>query len=207
MKQDAEAEGGAQFTARSDPRITRVGRFLRRTSLDELPQIWNVLRGDMSLVGPRPEDPRFVAMRRGDFDEILTIRPGLTGLSQLAFAEERAILAGKDPIACYTTRLLPQKCALDRLYARKASVALDLRIAWWTAAAVLLRRQVAVHRGTGRLTLRRRPAPVAVAGQPPVAVARPAAAVAIAEPPVALADAAAAVATEDTAPAVARLTG
>src|SRR4051794_35387309 len=118
MRHDAV---GAPLTAAHDPRLTRVGAVLAATRLDELPQLWHVLRGEMSLVGPRPEDPRFVAMRPEDFEEILTIRPGLTGLSQLAFAEERSILAGKDPIACYTTRLLPQKCALDRLYARKAS--------------------------------------------------------------------------------------
>src|SRR5919199_4146563 len=132
--------------------------MLVRLRLDELPQFWHVLRGEMSLIGPRPEDPDFVARRPQDYEEILQVRPGITGLSQLAFAEERVILPPDDPISYYVARLLPQKCAIDRLYARQASLATDLRIVAWTLIALVLRRPVAVHRGTGRLSVRRRPA-------------------------------------------------
>jgi lipopolysaccharide/colanic/teichoic acid biosynthesis glycosyltransferase len=149
---------GAALTVANDARLTRVGAFLTKTRLDEIPQLWHVLRGEMSLIGPRPEDPDFVARRPQDYEEILQVRPGITGLSQLAFAEERVILPPDDPISYYVDRLLPQKCAIDRLYARQASLATDLRIVAWTLIALVLRRPVAVHRGTGRLSVRRRPA-------------------------------------------------
>ena len=77
---------GAPLTMSEDDRFTRVGRFLARTKIDELPQLWHVLCGEMSLIGPRPEDPRFVAERFDDYSEILKVRPGVTGLSQIAFA-------------------------------------------------------------------------------------------------------------------------
>jgi lipopolysaccharide/colanic/teichoic acid biosynthesis glycosyltransferase len=149
---------GAALTVANDARLTRVGAFMTKTRVDELPQFWHVLRGEMSLIGPRPEDPVFVARRAEDYEEILQVRPGLTGLSQLAFAEERGILPQDDPVSYYVDRLLPQKCGIDRLYARQASLATDLRIVAWTLIALVLRRPVAVHRGTGRLSVRRRPA-------------------------------------------------
>lgn len=148
---------GLNLTTCDDHRLTWVGAILARTKLDELPQLINVLRGEMSLVGPRPEDPEFVAARRSDYDEILKVRPGMTGLSQLAFAEERRILSLADPVGDYLERILPQKCALDRLYVRYSCVRKDLSILGWTVVAVLLRRPVAVNRDTGRIGLRRRP--------------------------------------------------
>jgi lipopolysaccharide/colanic/teichoic acid biosynthesis glycosyltransferase len=148
---------GPALTAVNDGRFTRMGRFLARTKLDELPQLWNVLRGDMSLVGPRPEDPSFVRLQRTDFASILRLRPGMTGLSQLAFARESEILDEDDRSGDYVRRILPQKLELDRIYVERSSFLLDLLILRWTAAAVLLRRQVAVHRATGRLSARRRP--------------------------------------------------
>jgi lipopolysaccharide/colanic/teichoic acid biosynthesis glycosyltransferase len=158
---------GPGLTAADDGRFTRVGRLLARSKLDELPQLWNVLRGQMSLVGPRPEDPAFVATRPEDFALILVVRPGITGLSQLAFANESAILDPDDPVGHYLDRILPQKLELDALYASRRTVAMDVRILCWTAVAVVLRRDVAVHRGTGRATMRRRfrpsPAPVSSA--------------------------------------------
>jgi lipopolysaccharide/colanic/teichoic acid biosynthesis glycosyltransferase len=154
MRHDAR---GLALTARNDSRLTRAGAFLARTRLDELPQFWNVLRGDMSLIGPRPEDPAFVAERPGDYEEILTVRPGISGLSQLAYADERAILSDDDPVGDYLARVLPQKCALDRLYVRRATPLTDVRIALWTLAAVVLRVPVAVHRGTGATSSRRSP--------------------------------------------------
>jgi lipopolysaccharide/colanic/teichoic acid biosynthesis glycosyltransferase len=147
---------GAPLTMSGDARFTRIGRLLARTKIDELPQLWHVLRGEMSLIGPRPEDPGFVAERPDDYDEILQVRPGITGLSQIAFAEESEILCKVDPLEHYRSAIFPQKIRLDRMYAACPSVRMDLKILFWTAAAVLLRRQVAVHRETGRMNLRRR---------------------------------------------------
>lgn len=147
---------GAPLTMSEDERFTRVGRLLARTKIDELPQLWHVLNGEMSLIGPRPEDPDFVAERFDDYAEILRVRPGVTGLSQIAFAEESAILCKDDPIEHYRTRIFPQKIRLDRMYAAQPTLGRDLQILFWTCAAVLLRRQVAVHRESGRMNLRRR---------------------------------------------------
>lgn len=167
-KMHHHAAGGA-LTLVGDDRFTRVGRVLAQLKLDELPQLWNVLRGDMSLIGPRPEDPSFVDLHRDAYDEILSVRPGITGLSQLAFARESAILDPIDPVGFYTGRLLPQKMGLDCLYAREWTLAMDLRIFWWTFAAVVTRTDVAVYRETG--TLRRRVRPAVAVGQPAIAVA------------------------------------
>jgi lipopolysaccharide/colanic/teichoic acid biosynthesis glycosyltransferase len=146
---------GAPVTLSTDERFTSVGRVLARTKLDELPQLWNVLKGEMTLVGPRPEDPRFVAIRRGDYATILTVKPGMTGLCQLAFAKEGDLLARDDRIRDYLERLFPQKVALDLLYVDRRSLLLDLRILAWTAAAVLGRCDIAVDRSTGALGIRR----------------------------------------------------
>lgn len=150
---------GPPLTAHDDRRLTRVGRLLAGTRLDELPQLWHVLRGEMSLVGPRPEDPVFVAARADDFRVILSVRPGLSGFSQLAFADERRILSRADPITDYVDRLLPEKCALDRLYVQRMSLTTDLRVIAWTLVEMVLRRPVSVDRATGAMRLRRRPEP------------------------------------------------
>jgi lipopolysaccharide/colanic/teichoic acid biosynthesis glycosyltransferase len=157
MVADAERIGPLVSGSR-DPRITRVGAFLRATKLDELPQLINVFKGDMSLVGPRPEDPEFVELCRVDFATILTVRPGITGLSQLAFAKESELLDPARRIEDYVGRFLPQKIALDRAYVARRTLALDLKILAWTAAAVIVRQDVAVNRKTAALTARRRPA-------------------------------------------------
>jgi len=147
---------GAPLTMSEDERFTRVGRMLARTKLDELPQLWHVLCGEMSLIGPRPEDPDFVAERFDEYAEILRVRPGVTGLSQIAFAEESTILCKIDPMEHYRSRIFPQKIRLDSMYAARPSLRMDLSILFWSCAAVLLRRQVAVHRESGRMNLRRR---------------------------------------------------
>jgi len=149
---------GPPLTSADDDRFTRVGRFLARTKLDELPQLWNVLRGQMSLVGPRPEDPGFVAMYPAEYAKLARVRPGVTGLCQLAFAKEAQIIDDQDRVQVYAERFLPQKLAIDLLYARHRTFVLDLKIVFWTTV-VLLRKDVAVHRQTGQLTLRRRHAP------------------------------------------------
>lgn len=149
-----DGAGGPALTAARDERFTRIGAFLARAKLDELPQLWNVVRGNMSLVGPRPEDPSFVAAYRDDYDEILDVLPGITGPSQLAFVCESEILDPEDRVGHYMRGILPQKIGIDRMYASRRSLAMDLRILWWTVVAVVFRRQVAVHRETGRLSLR-----------------------------------------------------
>jgi lipopolysaccharide/colanic/teichoic acid biosynthesis glycosyltransferase len=145
---------GPRLTADGDERLTRVGAILARTKLDELPQLHNVLRGQMSVVGPRPEDPMFVGAYPTEFRHVLSVRPGVTGLSQLAFAKEALILARPELSGRYVDRLLPTKLAIDLLYVRKRSLRLDLAILGWTAAAVLLRKDVAVDRRTARLSVR-----------------------------------------------------
>ena len=158
---------GLPLTLSDDERFTRMGRWLAKYKLDEIPQFWHVLRGEMSLVGPRPESEVFVECFARDYDRILEARPGIVGLSQLAFAEESRILDPVDRTADYIERILPQKVAMDRLYVENQSFALDMRIVFWSAVAVLLQRPVAVHRETGRLTMRRsRTRPVASPVQP-----------------------------------------
>jgi len=146
---------GPALTVAEDDRLTRVGRVLARTKLDELPQLWNVLRGQMSLVGPRPEDPAFVATYAQHYAQILQVKPGMTGLCQLAFAKEANILDVGDRVEYYVSQLLPQKVALDQLYASRRSLLMDLRILVWTAVAVFGRCDVAVHRTAAKMTIRK----------------------------------------------------
>jgi lipopolysaccharide/colanic/teichoic acid biosynthesis glycosyltransferase len=147
---------GPGLTTAGDGRFTRVGAFLARTKLDELPQLWHVLRGDMSLVGPRPESQEFVAAHPDEYELITEVRPGILGLSQLAFASESAILDADDPITHYVQDILPQKVGLDVRYSRQRSFWLDLRILYWGVVAVVFRRPIAVHRQTLKLGRRRR---------------------------------------------------
>lgn len=151
-----EDPSGLSVTTLSDPRFTRIGRWLAKTKLDELPQLWNVLCGQMTLVGPRPEAPGFVEARHADYAKILAVKQGITGLSQLAFFEEMGILDVHDPIGLYESHIWPQKIALDQMYADRATLGWDLRILFWSVIGLLLRRPVAVHRTSGRLGLRRR---------------------------------------------------
>jgi lipopolysaccharide/colanic/teichoic acid biosynthesis glycosyltransferase len=169
---------GVALTAHGDERLTRVGGMLHRTRLDELPQLWDVLRGRMSLIGPRPEDPEFVALHADAYERILAVRPGITGVSQLAFAEEHKILDENDAVGDYVRRILPQKVGLDTLYAEKPRMRVDLAVLGWTVIALLLHKPVAVHRSTLRMTVRKRPRPshagdasVAIAEAPPQAYA------------------------------------
>jgi lipopolysaccharide/colanic/teichoic acid biosynthesis glycosyltransferase len=146
---------GSALTVAEDDRFTGVGRVLARTKLDELPQLWNVLKGEMSLVGPRPEDPTFVEARPKEYARILEVRPGMTGLCQLAFANEAAILDATDRVGDYVARLLPQKVVLDMLYASRRSLSLDFRILLWTVLAVVAGCEVAIDPTPARLTMRR----------------------------------------------------
>ena len=135
MRADAE---GLPLTVGDDPRITRAGRFLRRTRLDELPQFIDVLRGTMSLVGPRPEVPRYVALYPPALrDRVLAVRPGLTDPASLAFIDEAALLAAAaDPEREYVERILPAKLQRAAEYAETASLATDLAVLARTARAL-----------------------------------------------------------------------
>ncbi|HET6174597.1 MAG TPA: sugar transferase [Gaiellales bacterium] len=128
---------GPRLTLADDERVSGLGRMLARTKLDELPQLINVLRGEMALVGPRPEDPAYVALYPAEFEAITRVRPGITGLSQIKYRNETALLVGDDFETLYRNELLPQKIELDRYYASRRCLALDLRILGWTAVAIV----------------------------------------------------------------------
>jgi lipopolysaccharide/colanic/teichoic acid biosynthesis glycosyltransferase len=134
---------GPPITVSGDPRMTRAGRFLRFSKMDELPQLWNVLRGDMSMVGPRPEAPRFVDMFHERYVPVLELRPGLTDTASICFRyEDRVLAAARDPLAEYTSHVLPDKLALAQEYVRTRTFARDLGIlvrTLWAVAAPPLR--------------------------------------------------------------------
>lgn len=120
---------GPAVTAGGDARITCAGRVLRRYKLDELPQLWNVVRGDMALVGPRPEAPEYVDANDPVWRAVLRERPGITGLATLIYRNEEEMLAGAgDPDRYYRKVLLPAKLALDLRYAAASTPANDLRL-------------------------------------------------------------------------------
>jgi lipopolysaccharide/colanic/teichoic acid biosynthesis glycosyltransferase len=119
---------GPGLTLAGDARITKVGRALRRTKLDELPQLWNVLKGDMSLVGPRPEDPRYVAHYTPAQRAILNVRPGITGPASLAYRDENALLAGPAWEDEYVGRIMPAKIVLELDYLAKRTLWRDIAI-------------------------------------------------------------------------------
>jgi lipopolysaccharide/colanic/teichoic acid biosynthesis glycosyltransferase len=132
MVEDAPRLGGS-ITFGDDPRITRVGKWLRKSKIDELPQLINVLRGEMSLVGPRPEVRRYVEMFRDDYEEILQLRPGITDLASIEYRDEAAVLGeASDPETEYVQRVLPEKIRLAKQYVRRRSLRLDLRILFGT---------------------------------------------------------------------------
>ena len=128
---------GSALTSRDDDRVTRVGRIVRRHKLDELPQLWNVVRGQMALVGPRPEDPAFVDLADPLHRRVFTARPGVTGPAQLAFRHEADLLVGADAERHYRQVILPAKLALDAEYLDRQSVRVDLAILARTAALML----------------------------------------------------------------------
>lgn len=132
---------GPQVTIGDDPRITRVGRMLRRTKLDELPQLWNVLRGDMSLVGPRPEVPRYVEKYPPEIArEVLSVRPGVTEMLSLNLRDEASLLAvASDPERFYVEELLPKKLEAQLRYVRGRSLSGDIRIIFRTIFTLLAR--------------------------------------------------------------------
>jgi lipopolysaccharide/colanic/teichoic acid biosynthesis glycosyltransferase len=132
----------ALITTGHDPRITRIGRFLRWSKIDELPQLVNVLKGEMSLVGPRPEVEQYVNQFHGDYAEILTVRPGLTDLASLKYRDEAAVLARvADPLKEYVDRVLPEKIDLAKEYLRRSSFMFDLLLISKTIVSVVMPRE------------------------------------------------------------------
>ncbi len=119
---------GPAITAKDDARITPVGRFLRRTKLDEIPQLINVIKGDMAIVGPRPEDPRYVALYSPEQRRVLSVRPGLTSEASIRFRREEELLTGPDWETTYRRRILPEKLAYDLAYIDQQSFRSDLKI-------------------------------------------------------------------------------
>lgn len=128
---------GPGITAAGDPRITPVGRILRRAKLDELPQLWNVLRGDMSLVGPRPEDPRYVALYTPEQRRVLAVRPGITSLASIEYRHEEAALDCAGCEGRYVQEVMPAKLAIDLRYVQQATLPGDIVIILRTLLALL----------------------------------------------------------------------
>ncbi|RLT34328.1 MAG: sugar transferase [Chloroflexi bacterium] len=131
MRQDADRTGPG-ITRAADDRITRVGRLLRRSKLDEFPQLLNVLQGAMSLVGPRPEDPRYVVHYSPDERIVLAVRPGMTSLASIRYRNEELLLQGERWEETYINRVMRDKLRVDRRYVENWSLGLDLQILFYT---------------------------------------------------------------------------
>ena len=129
---------GAKVTVSGDSRVTKIGAFLRKTKLDELPQLLNILYGDMSLIGPRPEVPDYVEKYNAhDRAIVLAVRPGLSDLASIRFRDESAILAAQpDPLRYYEAKLLPAKLRYARFYVRHMNLCLDIKLMLWTLWAI-----------------------------------------------------------------------
>jgi lipopolysaccharide/colanic/teichoic acid biosynthesis glycosyltransferase len=128
-----DSDKGSPITSGADSRVTRIGRIIRPLRIDELPQLLNVLIGDMSIVGPRPEAASIVERYTVEQQAVLEVRPGITGPTQLDSLDEAALLpAGADPTEYYVRHLLPEKLAGDLRYVRTRTLLGDLRILLWT---------------------------------------------------------------------------
>ena len=126
MVTDAERLG-PQVSSGDDGRITRIGKILRRHKLDELPQLLNVARGEMSLVGPRPEVPKYVALYQDDFDEILAVKPGITDYASIVYRHENELLkSAEEPEKKYVEEILPVKLGYNKRYLRERCLATDV---------------------------------------------------------------------------------
>jgi len=137
MRPGSEAQGQITVGGR-DPRITSIGFFLRKSKLDELPQLINVLLGDMSLVGPRPEVPKYVALYTPEQRKVLSVRPGITSAASIAYMDENDLLGNSaDPERTYVDVVMPAKLALDLDYVMNQSLTSDLMIICRTVAGLL----------------------------------------------------------------------
>ena len=129
---------GYELTCGNDERITRFGTLLRRTKFDETPQLWNILRGEMSIVGPRPQTPALVESMRDHYAAILCIRPGMTDLASIRFRGESEVLGNvDDPVDYYFRIIMPEKMDLQQHYLQRQSLTFDLWIIWCTARVFL----------------------------------------------------------------------
>lgn len=136
MRPEGERKG-RKITVRGDGRVTGVGRFLRRYKLDELPQLFNVLAGDMSIVGPRPEVPEYVERYRDEYRELLTVRPGITDRTSVKYRSEEELLGTRsNPEEYYLQVLLPEKIRMSLEYVRSRTFWTDMKILVETARAV-----------------------------------------------------------------------
>lgn len=134
----AQGSGGPSITVAGDSRVTRAGAVLRKTKIDELPQLLNVLKGEMSMVGPRPEVRQYVEMFRDDYAFLLSQRPGITDPASLAYSNEEAVLStSSDWEKDYTEKVLPEKIRLSRQYVETQGLASDLSILIRTGVAAL----------------------------------------------------------------------
>lgn len=130
------SDQGPGTTGKDDPRVTDIGRVLRRWKLDELPQLWNVLLGDMSIVGPRPELPEYVALYDARDHVALTVPPGLTDLSSIVFSDLQTVVEQDAPDKRYRQIVFPIKNKLRVAYARRQCLSLDMKILCWTVLAI-----------------------------------------------------------------------
>lgn len=138
MVANAESLGGPT-TGTNDRRVTRIGALLRRTKLDELPQFWNVLTGEMSLVGPRPEVLEYTATYEGDERCILLMRPGITDFASIEFADLDDLVGDADPDRYFREHIMPRKTALRMKYVKEWSLLTDFRLLWLTFFRVIKR--------------------------------------------------------------------
>jgi lipopolysaccharide/colanic/teichoic acid biosynthesis glycosyltransferase len=130
---DVPVDRGPRITAQDDPRITRLGHILRHTKLNELPQLVNVLRGEMTLVGPRPEDPQYVARYTPEQCRVLSVAPGITSIASIAYHDEESMLSQETLDDVYVNEIMPRKLELDLAYLEHRSFLVDLDVLWRTA--------------------------------------------------------------------------
>jgi hypothetical protein len=143
MSECAASYAGPKITADGDGRITPLGKWLRNTKLNELPQLWNVLIGEMSLVGPRPEDPDFAAKWPADARrEILSVRPGITSPASISYHDEEKLLSRDNLMGDYLEKIAPDKMRLDRLYVRHYNLMTDLDAIFWTLIVLVPRASI-----------------------------------------------------------------
>jgi lipopolysaccharide/colanic/teichoic acid biosynthesis glycosyltransferase len=133
-------ELGPSITKGGDQRITKIGRFLRKTKLDELPQLWNVVKGELSLVGPRPEVEKYISFYKDDYKEILKIRPGITDYAAIKFRNEEEFLAKfEDVEKAYIENVLPEKIKLYKTYLNEIGFLTDLKVIFKTLWAIIFK--------------------------------------------------------------------
>ena len=139
MREDAASYCGPRVTAGDDPRITQLGKWLRDSKINEFPQLWNVFVGEMSMVGPRPEDPELMDTWSPEVrSEVLSVRPGITSPASVLFRDEEKMLNTGSLMDTYLEEILPSKLRLDQLYVRHQSFLLDLDVLFWTALVVVV---------------------------------------------------------------------